>query len=93
MSAGREAHDAHACGVDAILAGMVADVAQGCLRVLERHFPMTVGKSVFERHDRDALGREPLADLVSFALHGYQAVAAARADDDGLPVALSRAAG
>jgi len=72
---------------------MVADVAQCRFGVFERHLAMSVGQAVFECDDRDSFGREPLAHFVPFARHRDEAVAAARADDDGLSGRLVRRCG
>ena len=93
MAARREAHDAHARRIDAVLRGMVADVAQCRFGVFERHLAVSVGQAVFECDDRDSFGREPLAHFVPFARHRDDAVAAARADDDGLSGRLVRRCG
>ena len=93
MAARREAHDAHARRIDAVLRGMVADVAQCRFGVFERHLAVSVGQAVFECDDRDSFGREPLAHFVPFARHRDEAVAAARADDDGLSGRLVRRCG
>ena len=84
MSARRESHDAYARGIDAVLLGVVAEVAQRRFGVFERHLAATVGQAVFERNGRDAVRGQPLAHFVPFALHRDEAIAAARADDDAL---------
>ena len=90
MPARREPHDAYARGIYAVLSGMVADIIQRRFGIFEGHFAVTVGQAVFERDGRDAVLGEPLAHLVSFALHRDETVAAARADDCGLSGRLGR---
>ena len=85
VSAGREAYDAHF--VRRVARGARFESrhdAQGLYGVLQRHFGMVVGHPVFQHGARDAVGGEPFRHFVALVVHGQHAVAAARADDDGL---------
>jgi hypothetical protein len=86
VSAGRKSHDADAIRLHAIRGCLVADDADGALRVAQFHRVLITGaKPVLEHERRDPHGVEPIRFLHPFMSHGEGLVAPARSDDDRGP--------
>ena len=86
MAAGREAEDSDALGIQAPFGGAMADYAHGALGVLQgRAVPRQARAhrhAILHQRAIDTEGIEPLAHLRALQVHGEDAVAAARKDDD-----------
>ena len=89
VAAGAEAHDADFGGVYPEFGGAGADGADGALGV-HQHGRVTVfgAEAVAENEGGDALGVEPLGDLLALVIIGERAVSATGADDDGLSIGV-----
>ncbi len=97
VSAGGEAEDADALGIDVPFGGVLADDAHGALGVLQGGVGFGIGAgagdAVLHEHAGDAGGVEPVADLGAFEIDGEDVVAASGKDDDRLRRCLASWAG
>ena len=82
MTAGGETHGPDAVAGDVPFGGALADESDRPLDILERAV-LVAGHAVFEDDAGDAERVEPSSDFGAFFVVGEDAVAAARADDDG----------
>ena len=81
---GREAHDANAVRQHAEVGGLVADCADGALRVAQFHRVVIFrSQPVFQHEGRDADGIQPARHLVAFLIHRKVRIAAAGTHDHG----------